>query len=287
MIMYNYLRPDTIEEACQLLAQSKGKILAGGTDLMVQIRAQEEKLQDLKCVLDINQLKELNYIKKEDDHIYIGGLTTHHELQESELIQREAFFLSQAASTVGSPQIRNRGTLGGSICNASPAADLIPPLIALNADIKLRSIRGERKLPLISIFTKPYCTNIESDEILVEISFKILSETTKTAFIKLGRRKALAIARMNIAVALGIGDDGCIEEARIAPGSVFPTPDRVKVAEKILLNKKPTSELIAQASKLVSEEMINRTGIRWSTEYKRPVIETLANRALKQAWGVE
>ncbi|MBS3969797.1 MAG: xanthine dehydrogenase family protein subunit M [Clostridia bacterium] len=287
MIKHKYLRPRSLDVACQLLSETRGKVLAGGTDLMVQLRAEDEKLKNINHVIDINHLKELSYIKKEDGYIHIGGLTTHQEIQESDLIQKEAAFLALAVSTVGSPQIRNRGTIGGSICNASPAADPLPPLIALNADVKLKSVRGERTLPLVSIFQKPYSTCLEPDEILVEISFKSLPETTKTTFIKLGRRKALAIARMNIAVALDFLADGTITEARIVPGSVFPTPDRVTAAEEFMLNKKPTVELIEQASKMVSEEMIKRTGIRWSTEYKQPVIENLTKRAIKQILGVE
>lgn len=287
MIKHKYLRPRSLDVACQFLSETKGKVLAGGTDLMVQLRAEDEKLKNINYVVDINHLKELSYIKKEDGYIHIGGLTTHQEIQESDLIQKEAAFLALAVSTVGSPQIRNRGTIGGSICNASPAADPLPPLIALNADVKLKSVRGERTLPLVSIFEKPYSTCLEPDEILVEISFKSLPETTKTTFIKLGRRKALAIARMNIAVALDFSEDGIVTEVRIAPGSVFPTPDRVKAAEEFMLNKKPTVDLIEQASKMISEEMIKRTGIRWSTEYKQPVIENLSKRAINQIMGVE
>lgn len=122
---------------------------------------------------------------------------------------------------------------------------------------------------------------------MTEISFKRLSDASKTAFIKLGRRKALAIARMNVAVVLELDEQGIITEARIAPGSVLPRPSRVSEAEDILIGQKPTPELIELASKKVSAVMIERSGTRWSTPYKEPVIGVLTRRALNQALGVE
>ncbi len=288
MIRCEYKRPDSLQEACQLLEKynKQSRVIAGGTDLLVQLRGDDSKHANLKYLIDISFLKELDYIIEDNDLIRIGTLTTHDKISKSSLINEEAYFLLEAVNTVGSPQIRHKGTIGGSVCNASPAADPIPPLIALDAQVKLLSSRGTRVVSLVSIFEKPYSTNIAADEILVEILFKKLPTNSKTAFLKVGRRKALAIARMNIAVGVTLDEEGNVSEVRISPGSVLPQPGRVTAAEEILLGNNPSLDLIDEVGKKVSEEMIKSSGIRWSTEYKEPVIEALTKRCLKKALGV-
>lgn len=289
MYRFEYLRPISIKEACQLLETygDTAKVIAGGTDLMVQIRDEHKKLKDMKYVVDITHIKELSFIKEEGDRISFGALVTHDEIYKSSIIREVAPFLSEACNTVGSPQIRNRGTIAGSICNASPASDPVPPLIALEAEVKIESVRGSRIVPLKSIYLKPDVTNLAADELITEIYFKKLAPDSKMAFVKLGRRKALAISRINVAVALRKDGEGRIIEARIAPGCVFSVPNRVRAAEMVLIGKVPTEDLIHEASEKVSEAMIQRTGIRWSTEFKKPVIEALTRRAINQAMGVE
>ncbi|ATW25839.1 FAD binding domain-containing protein [Candidatus Formimonas warabiya] len=288
MMRFAYLRPTTIKETCELLNRygRAAKVIAGGTDLMGQIRDEDEKLAGLQYVIDISGIDELGCIEEDSNEIRIGPLVTHDQISSSPLLRTAVPFLAEACSTVGSPQIRHRGTLGGSVCNASPAADPVPVLIALDANVKLESVRGVRVLPLVGIFEKPYRTNIAADELLTEISFMRLPIGSRTAFIKLGRRKALAIARMNVAVSVTLDEVGRVIEARIAPGSVLPKPDRVSGAEEVLVGNEPKSELIEQAAEKVAEEMIKRSGIRWSTTYKEPVIAVLTRRALNQALGV-
>lgn len=289
MIRFDYCRPASLKEALELLAKYSGaaKVIAGGTDLMVQIRDDDQKLAGLKYVVDISHLNELHYIQGEKDSIRLGALVTHDQIYQSPMLQTAVPFLPEACNTVGSPQIRHRGTIGGSVCNASPAADPLPVLVALEAALKLESVRGVRVVPIVSIFEKPYQTNIAPDELLTEISIPRPAAGTRTAFLKLGRRKALAIARMNVAVSITLDQEGRVTDARIAPGSVLPRPGRVSAAEEVLVGNTPTGELIAAAAKKVSAEMINRSGIRWSTPYKEPVIEVLTRRALQKALGVE
>ncbi len=289
MLKYDYLCAKSIKEACELLSLygAESKVIAGGTDLMVQIRDEDKRLSCLKHVIDISGIKEMNYIREEGDRIVIGALTTHDELYKSSVIKNRVPFLSKAANTVGSPQIRNRGTVGGNICNASPAADTVPTLVALDAEVKLQSIRGERIVPLGSIYAKANENNLAEDELLTEISFKILPEGSRTAFLKLGRRKALAISRINVAVAALQDDDGKVMDIRIYPGCIFGVPERVVSAEKVLMGKYPTEELIYEAGQRVSEEMINKTGIRWSTEYKKPAVEALIRRGLREVLEVK
>lgn len=289
MMRFAYLRPASVQEACELLNKYGGaaKVIAGGTDLMVQIRDEDKKLAGLKYVVDISQLNGLRYIQGDEDVVRIGALVTHDQIYNSPMLRTAAPFLPAACNTVGSPQIRHRGTIGGSVCNASPAADPVPALVALDAGLKLESVRGVRVVPVTSVFEKPYRTNIAADELLTEISFKRLPAGAKTAFLKLGRRKALAIARMNVAVCLVLDGEGKVAEARIAPGSVLPKPGRVAAAEEVLVGKVPTAELLEEAGKKLAEEMVKQSGIRWSTPYKEPVIAVLTRRALQQALGVE
>jgi carbon-monoxide dehydrogenase medium subunit/xanthine dehydrogenase FAD-binding subunit len=235
-----------------------------------------------KVVLDISGVPELGGIEETDGSITIKPLTTHTELARSDLLRQFAPLLGSAASAIGSPQIRDRGTVGGNVMNAAACADTVPPLVALGATVTLQSKGSCREVPLADLFVKPYQTKAQPDELLTAIRFPKLPPDAHSAFIKLGRRNALAISRMSVAAVLQIGTDGRITEARIVPGAAFPTWKRVPEAEQMLVGQKPEAKLFAAAGQKVSEEMIKATGRRWSTEYKEPVIAVLVRRALEQ-----
>jgi xanthine dehydrogenase FAD-binding subunit len=281
MIQFEFYSPITIEEACELFAENNAnaKILAGGTDLLIELRKPSAKTPTV--VIDISRLQELKGIEESDNAICIKPLTTHTELLQSNIIRQFAPLLRQAVSTIGSPQIRNRGTIGGNIMNAAPCADTVPPLMALDAMVKLQSVKGERLVPFIDFFVKPYQTIAAKDEILTEIRFPKLNNSAKGVFIKLGRRNALAISRLSVAAILQKTDARLIREARIVPGAAFPTWQRMTDAENLLIGQQPSKELFAEAGKKVSEAMILLAGRRWSTEYKEPVIAVLVRRALE------
>mgnify|MGYP000093846895 FL=1 len=234
--------------------------------------------------MDVQALPELRGIEVREDSIRIGAMTSHTEVNESEVLRKHVPFLSIASSTVGSTQIRNKGTVGGNICNASPAADTLSPFVALNARLVVVSVDGEREVMVKDAMEKAGKLKLAPHEMVTSILIDRIDDYS-TAFIKLGRRKALAISRMNAAVALKL-ENGVIAAARIAPGCVFSTPDRVEKAEALIVGKAPSAALFEEAGKAVSEEMIARTGIRWSTEYKKPVIEALIQRALCRAAGL-
>ena len=168
-------------------------------------------------------------------------------MQRSDLVRQFAPLLASAAAAIGSPQIRNRGTVGGNIMNAAACADTVPPLIALGATVTLQSNAGARELSLGDLFLKPYQTKAKPDELLTAIRFPKLPPTARSAFIKLGRRNALSISRLSVAAILEIGDDGRIAEARIVPGAAFPTWKRVTEAEQMLVGEKPAAKLFAAA----------------------------------------
>jgi CO/xanthine dehydrogenase FAD-binding subunit len=278
---FEYIVPKSLQETLTLLEEYGGEaqVLAGGTDVLVELRKPSSRTP--KVIIDISRLKELMGITESGNEILLGPLTTHTEIFRSELIRRSVPFLRQAVSTIGSPQIRNRGTIGGNIMNAAACADTVPPLMALGAVVKLQSVKGLREIPLIDFFVKPYETTAVHTELLTGIRFSRLPAGAKSAFIKLGRRNALAISRLSVAAVLRKTAAGIIEEARIVPGAAFPKWQRVAEAEKLLVGNKPSKELFAEAGRKVSEVMISFTGRRWSTEYKEPVISALVRRALE------
>ena len=279
---FNYAAVETIAEACAVLAEhgADAHVLAGGTDLLIEWRRASAKPP--KVVLDISRVSELGGITDSDGAITIRPLATHAELLGSDLVRQFAPLLSAAAETIGSPQIRCRGTVGGNIMNAAACADTVPPLIALGATVTLQSQVGVRELALADLFLKPYQTKARPDELLTGIRFPKLHPSARSAFIKLGRRNALSISRLSVAAILRVNDDGRIAEARIVPGAVFPRWQRVTAAERMMVEEKPGAKLFAAAGRKVSEEMIKAIGRRWSTEYKEPVLAVLVRRALEE-----
>lgn len=282
----DYLRPTTLEECLAALerAGESGLPYAGGTDVMIHLRERTERMRRVRLLVDLAALDELRGIGEQDGRIRIGAMTTHSEAAASALLRLHAPFLCAAAATVGSLQIRNAGTIGGNVCNGSPAADTVTPLVALGAKAHIFSTTGERIVPVEALYGKGRMA-LSPGELVTAFSFDSFAKWN-TSFLKLGRRKALAISRMNVAAALRLSS-GRIAGARIAPGCVFRTPDRVPGAQERLLGQVPSRELFALAGRLCSEEMIRRTGVRWSTEYKQPVLEALVERTLCQAAGID
>jgi CO/xanthine dehydrogenase FAD-binding subunit len=281
MKQFEYFSPKNVVEACALLKEFGGdaQVLAGGTDVLIELRKASVKTP--KAIIDITCLNELTGMTETESEIIIKPLTTHGELGSSSFIKQYAQLLHMAANVIGSPQIRNRGTIGGNIMNAATCADTVPPLMALNATVKLQSAEGERSISIIDFFVKPYQTIAAKNEILTEIRFPKLLVSMKSVFIKLGRRNALAISRLSVAAILQKSNGGLIQEARIVPGAAFPKWQRMTEAEKLLIGQKPSKELFTEAGLKVSEMMISSTGRRWSTEYKEPVIAVLVRRALQ------
>jgi CO/xanthine dehydrogenase FAD-binding subunit len=279
---FDYKIPNTIEEACDLLwkAEGRAKIIAGGTDLVIGLRNGD---QNPPSIIDITRIEELRKIEEKNGAVSIGAAVTHSEIASSSLVKRYGKVLSDAASEIGSPQIRNIGTIGGNIINASPAADTIPPLMVLNAVGRVVSREGERQAPLDQLFKGPYKTNLKSHELLVQVTFQKLPSDLKSGFVRLARRDAMAIARMNVAIILQVEKrKNQIKDIRIAVGSVTPIPQRMSEAEAFLKGKLPDEESLQKASLKVSEAMIRQSGIRPSTSYKKPVVEALFMRAMKK-----
>ena len=290
MITYEYRRAESLEDAASVLEKygDTARIVAGGTDIMVQIHEKDKRWENLKCLLDMTYLEnELRYISEDSENVYIGPLSTHTDLENSEIIKKYLPFLGEASSTVGSPQIRNRGTIGGSIGNAFPASDPLPALVAADAVVVLYGPCGKRSILLKDLYEGKGKLALRRGEFIREFIVPKFLEGTVTGFSKLGRRKALAISRLNCAAALTFGEKGEITRARVCPGCIFIVPDRVEKAEKLLIGEKPSEKLFYEAGRAVSDVMIERTGVRWSTEYKKPAVEEIVFRALAAAAGME
>lgn len=280
---FEYKTPRTAEEAVELLwkAGGKAKLIAGGTDLMIGFRNGDHAPQ---FIIDITRVETLRKIEEKNGKISIGAAATHSEIASSPLVKKYGGILSDAASEIGSPQIRNLGTIGGNIVNASPAADTIPPLMVLNAMGRVVSREGEKEVPLSELFKGPYESNLKPYELLAQITFQKLSPAMRSGFIRLARRGAMAIARMSVAVVLKMeSKERRIEDIRIAVGSVTPTPQRMPEAEIFLKGESPDEDVLQKASLKISEAMIRQSGIRPSTSYKRPVVEALFLRAMRKA----
>lgn len=290
MFKYNYYRAESLSDLSQKLSAygSKARIIAGGTDIMVQIFEKNSQWKELGCLLDMTALKqEMRYIEEKKDKICIGALSTHTDIENSKLIRQELPFLAEACGTVGSPQIRNMGTIGGSICNASPAADPLTPLTTAGTTIVIYGPEGIREVDLKEFYLGKGRIDLRQGEFVKEFMVQKLPVGAKNVFVKLGRRKALAISRLNVSVILQFGAGGEMIDVRISPGCIFTKPDRVEKAERLLCGKVPSKELFAKAGEAVSDVMIQRTGIRWSTEYKKPAVEGLVEEALMRASGLE
>lgn len=284
-----FVRPKTTGEAMEFLSEHKdnSRIVAGATDVMVQLRQVKPAEEKALWLVDITSIPHLAYVHVENGIVRIGAMTTHRDIARSPVIHDVAPFLADACRSVGSPQIRALGTIGGNIVNASPAADSLPPLTALSARLRLISGKGLRDVALEDFFRGPYKTILEPDEILEEIYFKAPEPSSCCAFLKLGRRESLAIARLSVAVFLNVDDSGRISESAIAPGACLPMPARITPAEEALVGKIPNKEVVDSASQEVGKEMVRVSGVRWSTEYKKPVVCALTRRAIWKALGVD
>lgn len=281
-----YYRPKNLSEALAILSDYGGRarVMAGGTDLIVQLSRGDISFD---AVVDITRIKELRYIIEEDG-IKIGALATHTDLSESILIKQKAPYLAEAAGEVGSLQIRNVGTVGGNIVNAQPAADTAIPLMALNAVATIVSATGARQLPLEKLYHPDGGTMLDPTcELLTEISFHSPKDMGGNgAFGRVAKRKALALPVFNAAVVLlpSINKDG-IKDARIVMGPVARFPFRAGKAEKLLEESPPEENIFREAAITASHEAQPRDSVfRGSSVYRKKLVQIIVYRNLIKAW---
>ena len=282
MKSFRYVEPATLAEASALLLQHAGQasLLAGGTDLLVEIK---EQLRSPEIVINIKKLDELRGLEFDPvQGLFIGAMATARSLELNALVQQHYPGLAQAARELGSIQVRNRATIVGNVCRASPSADSLPPLLADGARIHLHGAAGARELALREFFTGPGRTALLAGEIVTGIHLPAPQPGSGKAYIKHGRRKAMELATVGVAVSLQL-QQGVLHEIAIVLGAVAPTAVHATRTEALLRGRAPTPSLLAEAGLLAMQECTPISNVRASADYRRDMVGVLVQRALVQA----
>jgi len=277
-----YFVPLNQQEAVLLLAKygEKIKVLAGGTDLLVQYF---DRLYEVEKWLDLRKLDELIKIKKNNKYVYIGAMTTHAQINKSKIIRRYFPVLSRAADDIGSPQIKNRGTIGGNVVNASPAGDLLPSLIAYKAQFHLLSDKEETIIPANKFFIGPKKTVLMSDQLLIKIALPLPPKNTYGCWIKIGKRKALIISTITLALVVNMDSNNkLIQNASVCLGSVAPTPIEIKLIKDELVGKRFNQLNFSQLGQIVEDKISPIDDIRGTKEYRKDVAREIMINALEE-----
>lgn len=285
---FDLLQPKNLTAALDALAQNNAAIrpLAGGTDMLVDIRARRAQPDVLVALQSVNELRG---VTRENGHVRVGASATIAEfLKHPLLTQYNA--LVQAASVFANPMIRNSATIAGNIGSASPAGDMLPPLLALDAHIELVSQIGTRTLPLHEFFLGPRKTARRDNELISSLQLPVTSRQStvsslqsSSAFYKLGLRQADAISLVSVAVWLERDGDK-IRDVRIALGAVAPRPIRALRAEEILRGQIFNETNLKESARVAAEECSPIDDLRASANYRKRMVNVLARRMLEQAW---
>ena len=278
---HDYINATTVEEVIQVLSEkgSRARVVAGATDLILELERGARKGVD--TLVDITRIPELDRITLgEDDSIHLGPLVTHNHCVASKLISEHAYPLARAAWEVGSPQIRNRGTVAGNLITASPANDTITPLMALAASVTLRSLKGERVVALKDFYTGVRKTVMAEDEMLVDISFRALRADQQGTFIKFALRRAQAISLVNTAIIVTLDGDRLVREAAITLGAVAPTIIHAGRAQEYLIGKRLEEPVIREAALLAQGAARPISDVRGSASYRHRIAGVIVTRAL-------
>ncbi|MEE8564505.1 MAG: xanthine dehydrogenase family protein subunit M [Atribacterota bacterium] len=277
-----YFAPQKIEEALEILSRygKEIKIIAGGTDLLIQYY---DRLYEVSNWLDLKNIKELKEIRIYQNQMEIGAMVTHAQLENSEDIKKYFPVLCLAAADIGSPQIRNRGTIGGNIVNASPAGDLLAPLMAYDAQFRLLSTQGKKIVPAEDFFVGPKKTILEPAQLLTRIILPLPSERTYGCWIKIGKRKALIIATITLALVVEMAEDNkTVKDVKTCLGSVAPTPIEIKEIRKKIVGKKFNQLDFNQLGQIVEDKISPIDDIRGTREYRKDVAKEIMINALEE-----
>ncbi|MCP4683303.1 MAG: hypothetical protein GY864_13315 [Desulfobacterales bacterium] len=273
-----YIRPRTLEEALDFLWDNgeNTKIIAGGTDVMVDLRSGEF---DKKYLLDISRLESLKKIELNGQELCVGSGVTLSEIESSEILELNALALKKTASNFASKQIRNIATIGGNVAHSSPCGDTVPALLVHGTKALVADKKGSRLVSMEDMAKNAYQSSLTPEQIIVKF---ILTPYRKgfADFQKIGRRKELAISRMSMAAYVKKDSQGRISFFKFALGACTPTPKNMGKVEAFLTGKVPTTDLIWKAGALLAEKMIEITGRRSSAIYKEPAVQGLFMRIL-------
>lgn len=281
---FEYFAPKTVEEALDLLSRYKDdcKIIAGGQSMLILMK---QGLVAPKYLVDVKGVSALDYINfDKDGGLRIGSLTTHRAIETSAAIRNGFSVLAEMEQNVASVETRNWGTIGGNLCHADPAGDPAPVLIALRAKLKIVGSNGERAMPVEDFFKDYFETDLQAGEMLAEIQVPNPAPGTGTAYRKFSLLEGdYAVVSAAVSITLDSKGDTC-SDARIALGAAAPVPMRAGRAEKVLVGKKITDNLLQEAGKAASEEARPVADMHATEEYRREVIEVLVRRVGGEAW---
>jgi carbon-monoxide dehydrogenase medium subunit len=282
MMRFEYLEPNTVDEALSLLGTYDGKamVIAGGTDVLRQIR---DKVIQPEFVIDISGIPGLDLMNyNKGVGMRIGATTTIRSLENATVLQTRYPILSQAARQLGSVAIRNVATLGGNLCNARPSADMAPALLGLNARVKLIGPGRERVVPLEDFFTGPGKTILDRRELMVEVQLPVEQPNTKGIYLKHSIRGSIELAIVGVAAIVALEGKVC-RDIRLVLGAVAPTPIRAKRAEEIIRGARIDDALIDEAARVASDESRPISDVRASAEYRKEMVRVLTKRAINEA----
>ena len=276
----DYLAPASLDEALEALAARapNARLIAGGTDLLIEL---DLGVRAPCALIDLSRLPGLDIISIDAGIVHLGPLVTHAHVVADPRLRSAAAPLALACREIGAPQIRNRGTVAGNLITASPANDTITALMALDAEVTLRSVQGERVVALRDFYTGVRKTVMQPDEMMTGIAFAALAEDERGAWVKLGLRRAQAISVVNTAVTITRDSAGRITRARIALGAVTPTIIRVPEAEAALVGGRLGDAAIAAAARLAKAAARPISDVRASAEYRLDMVGVLVARALR------
>lgn len=273
---FDYFTPEAVEEALALLSSYENPaILAGGTDLVVNLK---EEIEVPEVVIDIKRLKELGRIEFKNNNLFIGALVTFSELIEAEHVNEKFPLIMETSKTVGSVGIRNRATLVGNICSAVPSMDGGPLLSVYEAEVAVRSLKGERKIPISNWFHAPRETAINKGEFVTHVSIPFPGKNYSGCFVKLGRYSGEDLAQASVAVVAFFDNT-----YRVAFGAVAPIPVRARRIEDLLNGKVLNDSLIEKAMNIIPEEISPITDIRASREYRMHMCKVMFERGIRAA----
>jgi carbon-monoxide dehydrogenase medium subunit len=281
---FTYLAPTTLREAVELLAEHRGKtkVLAGGTDLMLQL---QDGMWAPEYVVAVRNIPELNVL---DFHarsgLTLGAATTLRRIETSRAVRERYPELATGASEIGSVQIRNLASLGGNMCTATPSADGVPALVSLEATARIASVRGERTVPLEAFFIGVRKTVLEPDELVVDLHIPAPPPRTSGAYVKLDTRPQMDLAIVGVATTVSLAAaDSVIKKVTICLGAVATTPIRVREAEEILTGRPFSEELLAEAGQAAARAARPISDVRASADYRREQCDLMTRRAIRQA----
>ncbi len=278
---FEYHAPQTLAEASRLIAQfgQEGKILAGGHSLLPLMKL---RLASPRHLVDIGRVAELKNIREEADKIQIGALATHYQIESSELLKRKCPLLPETAREIGDVQVRNKGTLGGSLAHADPAADWPAAILALGGEVEAHSERGSRWIPALEFFVEMLTTVLQADEILTAIRVPALPARAGEAYVKFAQ-PASGFAIVGAAARVVLDEAGAIAEVGLGITGVAAKPYRAAAVESALRGHSPTARRIAEAAAHAAEGVEVNADLYASSEYRTHLAAVYARRALEQA----